>query len=376
MPNRRSWLVSLSFLFLLGLPSLRSATLSGSVSDLTGQAVTNYTIVRFILQNCTTTIPRVAGSTSFAKMQVDFRPAANGQLSGTIVGNDAIICEAQGNTYYKITVLNGTQSLWSGNYFVSGVNFNLNSATPLNTNPVTGGVIPYLPGDLMISSSLNQRGVLHGNAGTQRQFLGMSGDGTTPNTWGWFGLTPNDIPSGVNPTLLGNGDVNAAHLSYLKNVTSDVQTQLNSLNSLANSVTNYEAPFGSSTTISVPAATHNQGVNVLVKVYDASGNELSPAVNTDSSGNVTIYFASATAGKYVITGTSVGGGANQSFPFTNLTALTVTPAQHHFTTGNLDVSVYDASGNQMDSFIAVDSSNNVNVSFASAISGRIVITGK
>lgn len=60
--------------------------------------------------------------------------------------------------------------------------------------------------------------------------------------------------------------------------------------------------FTSATSWSIPETTHKLGANLLqVKCYDSSGNMVEPAsLNIDSSGNVTVDFAQAQAGKVVI----------------------------------------------------------------------------
>jgi len=58
----------------------------------------------------------------------------------------------------------------------------------------------------------------------------------------------------------------------------------------------------SSTTWSIPVATHNLGPSLQVATYDSNGNRIEPAsLNVDSSGNVTILWALAQAGKVVLT---------------------------------------------------------------------------
>jgi hypothetical protein len=58
----------------------------------------------------------------------------------------------------------------------------------------------------------------------------------------------------------------------------------------------------SAQTWSIPATTHNLGPNLQVSTYDSNGNRLEPAgVIVDSSGNVTVNWAIAQAGKAVLT---------------------------------------------------------------------------
>jgi len=64
----------------------------------------------------------------------------------------------------------------------------------------------------------------------------------------------------------------------------------------------FESSESSSTSWSITAATHGLGVNLQVTAYDSNGNRIEPAnLLVDSSGNVTLTWAVAQAGKVVIT---------------------------------------------------------------------------
>lgn len=64
----------------------------------------------------------------------------------------------------------------------------------------------------------------------------------------------------------------------------------------------YSASESSATSWSIPAATHGLGTALQVRTYDSNGNQIDASnVNVDVSGNVTISWAFAQAGKVVIT---------------------------------------------------------------------------
>lgn len=64
----------------------------------------------------------------------------------------------------------------------------------------------------------------------------------------------------------------------------------------------YSASFGSTASLSVTAATHGLGAGFIARIYDSSGNAVEPgSMNVDGSGNLTVTFGVAMAGKVVIT---------------------------------------------------------------------------
>jgi hypothetical protein len=75
--------------------------------------------------------------------------------------------------------------------------------------------------------------------------------------------------------------------------------------SSSTSVGKYVAAFTSTTSLSVPAATHGLGVSAFnITIYDSSTgtrNRVEPAsIQVDASGNVTVNFATAQSGQIVI----------------------------------------------------------------------------
>jgi hypothetical protein len=182
-------------LALVWIPPLEAATVTGSVTDLTGKPLTTSTFVRFELKGCATGQPRVVGQTTFASLVKDVIPNGAGRLTGTIFGNDVIECSTVGNTYYHVSAWNGTALLYSNDYVIQGNVFDINSAIPLSV-PGQNTSAP-VAGDLNIAVDGGKTTVVHGNAATTRMFFGMSGDGTKPSTWGYFPLTANDLPGNI-----------------------------------------------------------------------------------------------------------------------------------------------------------------------------------
>lgn len=195
------------FCFLLA-PFARATSLTGSVVDLTGTAVNKTTFVRFELGNCANNIPRLAGQFAFVATAKDFVPDTLGNLAGQIAGNDAITCDVQGNTFYKVTVWKNGASIYSANYHLTGSGFDIATAIPMSNAPVAFvNVTSYLPGDLLLATSPTQIGVLHGNTAVSPKVLSMHGNGTTSTTWSWVDPATNlpyNQPNGI-PQLDSNG---------------------------------------------------------------------------------------------------------------------------------------------------------------------------
>jgi hypothetical protein len=189
------WYLFVTLLATVGSQILHATSISGSVSDLTTKPVSNSTFVRFELKNCGSSIPQVTGQTTVVAQVKDILPNGNGVLTGTLTGNDSITCAGLQNTYYHVTVWDGTSLQFSANYLVTGTAFNINSAATINPDSLSLG--QYQPGDLQFSAGIGKAGVLHGNATTTLKFLGMRGDGTLPTTWDWLTLTPDDLPDHI-----------------------------------------------------------------------------------------------------------------------------------------------------------------------------------
>src|ERR1039458_4136460 len=181
-----------------GTWTTQAATVSGKVSDVTGQAVTTNTFVRFELKNCSSNIPRVVGQSIFVPASKDLVPNALGALGGTVVSNDIITCDVLGNTFYHVSVWNGQALLFQSNFYITGQTWDLAAATPISSDPTAFmAFTTYVTGDMLIASGLNHLSTLHGNALRTRKFVGMNGDGTLPTTWDWYPIRIDDLPDGI-----------------------------------------------------------------------------------------------------------------------------------------------------------------------------------
>lgn len=98
------------------------------VSNITGAN----TFVRMTLTGYGNNIPKVNGSNIIGRPYTDFHPDANGNISGTIQGNDSIT--PSGSAYQVCIFDNGTQ-FKCNNYSITGTSFNLNTATPVIVGP-------------------------------------------------------------------------------------------------------------------------------------------------------------------------------------------------------------------------------------------------
>jgi hypothetical protein len=101
-----------------------------------------------------------------------------------------------------------------------------------------------------------------------------------------------------------NGTIAAAHLTG-ESVLVGGPADFPILSPTAFTVSKYVAVFGSTTSLSVTAATHKLGASIFhVTIYDASSgtrNRVEPgSLQIDGLGNVTVTFAVAQAGQIVI----------------------------------------------------------------------------
>jgi len=77
--------------------------------------------VTFSLQNCGNNVPQVLGSSIIVPSTKTVLPNPAGLLTGSIIGNDVIECGTViGQTYYQVTIFNGTRQVYQSNYVISG----------------------------------------------------------------------------------------------------------------------------------------------------------------------------------------------------------------------------------------------------------------
>lgn len=111
---------------------------SGNLKDVgVANASGSNTYVRFTLIDYGAQIPKItnlSGNLIFNPIK-DFKPDANGIISGTIQGNDTITPPA---TKYQVCVYYQGAVFRCNTYIINGATFNLNTATPLNTSVQAG----------------------------------------------------------------------------------------------------------------------------------------------------------------------------------------------------------------------------------------------
>ena len=94
-------------------------TVTATLTDGTGTTYrTGY--LHFQLVNCGANIPVVTGSEAIVQDSFDLRPATPGSsISGTIIGNDQILCGNVASTYYLVTPMkNSVHPLRDGEPYV------------------------------------------------------------------------------------------------------------------------------------------------------------------------------------------------------------------------------------------------------------------
>ena len=111
-------------------------TVTGNLKDVGVANVTgSNTYVRFTLSNYAANIPTVTGSNVIVVATKDFHPDTNGNISGTIQGNDTI---SPIGTYYQVCIYYQGAQFRCATYLITGSAFNLNSAVPLTIVPIAG----------------------------------------------------------------------------------------------------------------------------------------------------------------------------------------------------------------------------------------------
>lgn len=108
-------------------------TVTGNLKDVGVSNISgSNTFMRFSLTNYGSSLPRVTGTNVIAIPYKDFHPDSNGNISGTIQGNDTI---TPGGTLYNICAFYQGQQFRCAEYSITGASFNLDSATPVVTPP-------------------------------------------------------------------------------------------------------------------------------------------------------------------------------------------------------------------------------------------------
>ena len=112
----------------------QTATVAGTLRDASGTVVTSNAFVRFELQNFQpSSIPRVSGSGTVVATLRDFPPNGSGLLSGAIYRNDNI---TPAGTWWRVCTYFGGTRRNCYRFNIAGASFDLDSATPIDTDPV------------------------------------------------------------------------------------------------------------------------------------------------------------------------------------------------------------------------------------------------
>ena len=123
-------------------------TVTATVQDPSGTALTGNCFLRFRLRNFSGFVPQIFGVSIVPEIQIDAVPV-NGFVSQTLWPNNAI---TPGTTFYTCELWNQGRITSSGNYIFNG-NTNLNTAVQLNAPPVPGGFSLVLENNGITNSS-------------------------------------------------------------------------------------------------------------------------------------------------------------------------------------------------------------------------------
>lgn len=123
-------------------------TVTATLNDPSGTALTGNAFVRFILRNFQGFIPLVSGTSIICETQIDALPSA-GAISQALWPNNAI---TPSTTFYTVQFWNQGRITSSGNY-IFNANTNLNTAAQLNAPPVPAGFSLVLENNGVLNSS-------------------------------------------------------------------------------------------------------------------------------------------------------------------------------------------------------------------------------
>lgn len=113
------------------LPAAADVTVTGKVTSVGTAGIAKNLVVRFELRNHGNNICRILGTSVIVQTTYDFRPDSNGNISGTLYGNDQIDCGGVSFTRYAVIyLLNNSPIPPTLEYLVQQPTFNLNSASP------------------------------------------------------------------------------------------------------------------------------------------------------------------------------------------------------------------------------------------------------
>lgn len=155
----------------------------------------------------------------------------------------------------------------------------------------------------------------------------------------------------------------------------DIRVQSTGLIAGSGGIGRYQGTFTSQTTVNINHALGDD--NPVVQVYDTSGEQITPdTIDIIDGNNVTLTFSASTSGSYIVHGGEsafTGTTAYYQLAFTNQTTVSV---PHNLGLKHVHVSVYDNSDYLIEpQTVELVDDDNLDVTFGSAESGRIVVSG-
>lgn len=163
----KAW-TAILVLLCAALPAYSVVTVNASLSDV-GQNLPKTAFLRFELENCGDNIPQVPNNLlAIVLPKIDLRPV-NGVISGSVLGNNEILCGGVPSTFYHITLFKDANTPTGGD-----ANYLLSSLTPIfnpaNAQPMAGQPVP--PGfQVIFSNPVNNQSVTQPQ-GTKFSFFG------------------------------------------------------------------------------------------------------------------------------------------------------------------------------------------------------------
>ena len=155
---------------LLAAEPARSTTVTGTMKDIQGNLLSGTgDYATFQLMNFGSNVPRVTGTNIVVQTQPLRVTSAQLVIGVTIQANDTI---TPATTFYRVTFFHSGQLFRSFDHRITGASYNLDSATPITTNPVVAaptGDTTYLRvdgGNVNLAGNLNLVTDYKASAGT------------------------------------------------------------------------------------------------------------------------------------------------------------------------------------------------------------------
>lgn len=124
-------------------------TVTCTLNDPSGTALTDASFVRFRLRNFQGFVPQVQGTSVVCETQIDALPNGSGQVSQALWGNNQI---TPATTFYTVEYHSNGRITSSGNYLIDA-NTDLDTAPQVNAPPVPAGFELVLEHNSILNSS-------------------------------------------------------------------------------------------------------------------------------------------------------------------------------------------------------------------------------